>query len=196
MRQRLIMIFVCSTVFLTFVQSNLNERVALRRQPKTIATDTMDTLFTEYQRRAAAYLSRPLFSGTPLTGEMLANSAKLTWQKYGVVIPVELALAQAQLETRLGTGGRAGHRTNPYNIGEWDNATMLRFKTTEHGVLAYYELLASRYFTGGRTEDDLFIQFMDKEGYYYATKEYGPAVKQTFMYIKSWIDGELAKSRA
>ena len=194
MRQRLIMIFVCSTVFLIFVRSTLIERDLARQHITNYATDTTDTLFTEYQRRAAAYLSRPLFSGTPLTGEMLAHCAKLTWQKYGVVIPVELALAQAQLETRLGTGGRAGHRTNPYNIGEWDNATKLGFKTTELGVLAYYELLASRYFTGGRTEDDLFIRFMDKEGYYYATAEYGPAVKEAFIYIKRWIDGELKKS--
>lgn len=195
MRQHLIMIFVCSTVSLTFVQSTLLERDLARQHTTHNAIDTMDTLFTEYQRRAVAYLSRPLFNGTPLTGEMLAHCAKLTWQRYGVVIPVELALAQAQLETRLGTGGRAGHRTNPYNIGEWDNATMLGFKTTEQGIMAYYELLASRYFTGGRTEEDLFIRFIDKEGYYYATAEYGQAVKSSFIYIREWIDRELKKSR-
>ena len=195
MRQRLIMIFVCSTVFLTFVQSGLNERSATRRQPTITAHDNMDTLFIEYSKRAAAYLSRPLFNGTPLTGEMLANCAKAAWQKHGVIIPVELALAQAQLETRLGTGGRAGHRTNPYNLGEWDGRTSPGFKTTELGVLAYYELLASRYFTGGRTENDLFVRFIDKEGYYYATAEYGPAVKETFIYIRGWIDKEMTKSR-
>lgn len=193
MRQRVIMIFVCSTVFLTFVRSTLLERDLARQHITNYAIDTADTLFTEYQRRAAAYLSRSLFIGTPLTGEMLANCAKVTWQKHGVVIPVELALAQAQLETRLGTGGRAGHRTNPYNLGEWDGRTSPGFKTTELGVLAYYELLASRYFTGGRTEWDLFVRFIDKEGYYYATEEYGPAVKQSYIYIRDWIDQELRK---
>ena len=194
MRQHLIMIFVCSTMFLSAISSNLNERHEANG-PQTVATDPTDTLFTEYRLRATAYLSRPLFTGTPLTGEMLAECAKLTWQRWRIIIPVELALAQAQLETRLGTGGRAGHRTNPYNIGEWDNYSGAGFKTTELGVMAYYELLASRYFTGGRTENDLFIQFIDKEGYYYATKEYGPAVKESYMYIKRWIDVEMAKRR-
>ena len=195
MRKRLIMIFVCSTVSLTFVQSTLLERDLARQHTTHNAIDTLDTdtLFTKYQRRAVAYLSRPLFNGTPLTGEMLAHCAKLTWQKHGVIIPVELALAQAQLETRLGTGGRAGHRTNPYNLGEWDGRTSSGFKTTEQGVMAYYELLASRYFTGGRTEEDLFILFIDKAGYYYATVEYGPVIKESFIYIRGWIDHELKK---
>ena len=190
MRQHLIMIFVCSTMFLSAIGSNLNERHEANG-PQTVAADSIDTLFTQYRLRATTYLSRPLFKGTPLTGEMLAECAKLTWQRWGVIIPVELALAQAQLETRLGTGGRLGHRTNPYNIGEWENETRITFKTTELGVMAYYELMASRYFTGGKTEEDLFIQFMDKDGYYYATKEYGPAVKQSYVFIKHWIDSNI-----
>jgi hypothetical protein len=189
------MIFVCSTMFLYAIKSDLIERQHAN-EPQIVATDSTDTLFNEYRLRATAYLSQPLFSGTPLTGEMLATCAKLTWKKWGVMIPLELALAQAQLETRLGTGGRAGHRTNPYNLGEWDTGTMGRgYKTTEQGVLAYYELLASRYFTGGRTEVDLFIDFIDKEGYRYATKEYGKYVKESFIYIKRWIDAKVAKSR-
>jgi hypothetical protein len=107
MRQHLIMIFVCSTMFLSTIGSNLNTR-AMANEPQIVtAVDPTDTLFTEYRLRATAYLSRPLFTGTPLTGEMLATCAKLAWQRWRVIIPVELALAQAQLETRLGTGGRA-----------------------------------------------------------------------------------------
>jgi len=191
MRQHLILIFVCFFVFLNLFKS----RNPVQAEDFEFAPDSTEIKFNEYRDRAELYLSRPIFRGTPMTGAMLANCAQQVWKEYGVLIPVELALAQAQMETKMGTGGRSGHHTNPYNLGEWADRTTLRFKTTEYGVMAYYDLLARRYLTGGKTVEDLYTKFIDKDGYLYAPIEYGPAIKKHVNQVKWWIDTNIQKER-
>jgi hypothetical protein len=195
MRQHLILIFVCFQFFLFTIQAIDTQRTAAETGFKP-AQDSIDLLFENYRQRASVYLSRPIFQNTPMTAEMMTNCARNTWQKYGTLVPVELALAQAQLETRMGTGGRSGHRTNPYNLGEWADRTTLWFKTTEYGVQAYYDLLARRYITGGKTVEDMYTCFIDKDGFYYAPPDYGPKIKVHVMQVKHWIDSYLEKTKA
>ena len=175
------LIFVCCLMFPSFIKSASIKKIEMHRVER-------DTLFDEYRDRAHRYLSRSIFNGTQMSGEMLASCAKHVYSKYGVFIPVELALAQAQLETRMGTGGRAGHKTNPFNLGEWADRSTLQFKTTEEGVMAYYDLLARRYFTGGRTLDDLYKCFIDIDGFYYGLPDYGQEIKKHVQFVQYWLD--------
>ena len=54
----------------------------------------------KYKTQAQKYLDRPVFKGTPITGEALTNAAKATYEIHGTTVPLRLALAQAQQEVQ------------------------------------------------------------------------------------------------
>src|SRR3989338_6324228 len=127
---------------------------------------TTESFWQYYERQADDYLAR--FKGTPLTGDMLARASERVYQETGILVPVELALAQAQQETSMGTKGR-NPRTNPFNIGAIDNgATLWHFGSTYEGVLAYYQLIVDDYLNG-KSLGGLLENFVNKEGSRYAT---------------------------
>jgi flagellum-specific peptidoglycan hydrolase FlgJ len=139
-----------------------------------------------YQKHANKYLSRPTFEGTPLTGSMLADIAKDTLLKTGVLVPLELVLSQAQFETSMGRKGR-NPITNPFNVGEYDEGTKLKFKTTREGVQAYFNLIAKNYLKG-KTLDDLLTNFVNEQGNRYATdKAYEQKIKRQIDYIRKFL---------
>ncbi|MDD4953774.1 MAG: glucosaminidase domain-containing protein, partial [Candidatus Omnitrophica bacterium] len=121
-----------------------------------------------YETVAQTYLARR--KGTPLTGQMLADAAQKEWQNTGIEVPVELALAMGDLETKQGTVGREHHATNPWNVGEYDNKTVRVFATVEEGVGAYYHLMARNYLSA-RTPEELLADsgFVDVKGRRYAS---------------------------
>lgn len=148
-----------------------------------------DVMFEEYRKRADTYLSRDIFSGTPLSGEVLANGARNAYEKHGVLIPVELASSQAQFESSMGTEGLSA-KNNPFNVGEFDYGTHIRFKSTEDGVNAYFNLIARDYLKG-KTVDDLlaknsFVNYLGKR--YASTKDYEASIKDQMGFTQRWID--------
>lgn len=142
--------------------------------------DTIAEYFETYKIKCDQYLSD--FKNTPLTGEILAECAMETYIETGIIVPLELSLAQAQMESSLGTAGRSPV-TNPYNIGEWDSKTTMKFKTTKEGVKAYYNLMAKRYLNN-KTVDQLLNNFVDKDGWRYAGANYENIIKKQYFYIK------------
>lgn len=142
--------------------TNTARATALKKSPAPAAPD-----FGAYAQAAQTYLNRPVFQGTPLTGQMLAQAAAQVYKQTGTVVPVELALAQGQMESHMGTKGR-NPRTNPYNVGEFDAGTMQRFATPQDGVNAYYNLMANNYLKG-KTADDLRTNFVNTAGKRYAS---------------------------
>jgi hypothetical protein len=152
-----------------------------------------DSIFTDYKLRANIYLSQDNFKDSPITGDILSNSAKNTYDSTGIIIPLELVLAQAHWESNLGRAGRTP-KTNPFNIGEYDNITVMRFNSTHEGVQAYYDLIANRYLRC-KTIDELLNNFTDCDGFRYATsKTYENSIQSKYNYIRSWIDNQLIKN--
>jgi hypothetical protein len=148
-----------------------------------------------YRERGDIYLKRKRFIGTPMTGELLSRCAKKTYETYGVFIPVELALSQAQWESGMGRFGRSPV-TNPFNLGEYSNKTVLRYKTIEEGVQSYYDLIATNYLNyGKRTLKKVFdSNFRDKNGYCYASSDtYGERIEKQYNYIITYINNNLKK---
>jgi flagellum-specific peptidoglycan hydrolase FlgJ len=129
-----------------------------------------NNIWDSYQYWTDDYLKRPEFVGTPITGKMLRNAAEQSYHKYGVYVPWDIALAQGQLETRFGTdaSGRPNYRTNPFNVGEYDNGTKIIFPDTQSGVNAYYDLMARRYLKG-KDRDKLLNNFVNDKGNRYAS---------------------------
>jgi hypothetical protein len=147
-----------------------------------------DSLVWEtYKKRADIYLQR--FDGTPITGKILMLCAREAYSKYGVFIPVEFTLAQAQMESGMGRKGRSP-RTNPCNIGEYSDKTVLRYTSTYDGMRAYYKFICVNYLNyGKRTIYDLFDNFVDRRGYKYAaSKTYGERMERQYVFIIRFIN--------
>lgn len=145
--------------------------------------------FNQYASIAQKYLQRPIFRGTPITGQMLADAARNTYERTGKLIPVDLALAQGQLESHLGTRSKRGKNaiTNPYNVGEFDSGTKMKFNTTQDGVNAYYNLMANDYLKNS-TPDDLMYSFVNSEGNRYASNpDYENIIKKQREYISNYV---------
>ena len=145
-----------------------------------------------YRKRGDIYLSRGRFKPSPISGDILSDCARETYKTYGVFIPVELVLAQAQWESGMGLKGRSP-KNNPCNLGEYSNKTVLRYKSTKEGILAYYKLITTNYLDCGRkTIFDLFDnKFKDINGHKYAGSDtYGKRIKKQYHFIVKWIDNK------
>ena len=128
--------------------------------------------FQAYAVNAQNYLNRPIFKGTPLTGQMLAQAAQDVYNRTGTYVPPELALAQGQLETKLGKKTRSVN--NIFNVGETDKGGHIPYQNPQDSVNAYYNLMANHYLNKS-TPDDLRRNFVNDQGYRYASN---PAYEQ------------------
>ena len=133
----------------------------VRNQP--VAVKSVAPEITQYASDASKYLAR--YPKTPITGQMLASA----WDKAGrpKLDPI-YAVAQAAIESGAGIKGR-NPTTNPYNVGEFDKGTKMRFPNTEAGVNAYYNLMAKKYLGDQRSMSDLQNKFVDLQGRRYAS---------------------------
>ncbi len=149
--------------------------------------DSMKTFFDNYATAAQVYLDRDVFKGTPITGKILSTCAKNTYDSTGVIVPLELALSQAQWESGMGRFGKSAE-CNPYNIGEWDRGTMWKYSTTEKGVQAYFNLIAKDYLSN-KSVNQLLINFVNENGHRYASSpSYEKHIGGTYKDIKKWIE--------
>lgn len=147
-----------------------------------------DSIFNEYEIRASLYLIN--FPNTPIKPNMLRLAAYNVYDSIGIIVPVELALAQAQIESCMGTKGRSP-KNNPYNIGEWDNKTVTWMDSTYDGIESYYFLISNQYLKC-KSISDLFVDFSNCNGYRYASNlDYENLIRFQYSYIKRVIDKRL-----
>jgi len=150
----------------------------------------LNKLFDDYEKRVAAYLSRPNYKNSPLTAEMFSNGARKAYEKHGILIPAELALAQAQFESHFGTTGRSPVN-NPFNVGEYDDRTAMTFDSPQEGIDAYFDLMVTDYLSD-KTVEELLNNFVNKDGKRYASnRKYESDIKNQYEYNKKWIDKNL-----
>lgn len=149
-----------------------------------------DSLFNDYKIRADIYLDQPQFKTSPLNGSILSYCARKAYDSTGIIVPVELVLAQAQIESGMGIYGRSPI-TNPFNLGEYESRTVMRFKTTYEGVQEYYYIMCNDYLKC-RNIDQLFVNFKNCSGYNYATDRYPLIIKGQYRYINKWINDRLS----
>lgn len=145
--------------------------------------------FQQYADKADFYLKREVFKGTPLTGQMLANSAQQAYLQTGVLVPVQLALAQGQFESHFGTdkNSKRDFINNPFNIGAQDKGNTMKFGSTSEGVDAYYKTMASDYLS---TKDvtTLLKDFTNMDGNRYASnKNYESDISKQMTFIDKFI---------
>lgn len=94
---------------------------------------------------------------------------------------IKFALAQGQLESHFGTTGTARKTNMVWNVGAYDNKSAQEIindknKNTasshpDDSIEPYIKLLYSTYLVDGKTEKDMFINYVDKNGKRYASNE-------------------------
>lgn len=93
-------------------------------------------------------------------------------------IDVRFAMAQAQVESHFGTKGIAAKTNIVWNVRTYDNTTadeMIsngnKYSHPDHSIEPYLKLLSSDYLINGKTEEDMFIEFVNSAGNRYASNE-------------------------
>jgi flagellum-specific peptidoglycan hydrolase FlgJ len=87
-------------------------------------------------------------------------------------LDIKFLLAQGQLESQFGTKGIAVRTNSVFNIGTFDDGTILyRYKNPNHSLEPYAQLIKNKYAINGKTEYDLlkYKQFKDARGKRYAS---------------------------
>lgn len=94
--------------------------------------------------------------------------------KYGV--DVRFAMAQAEVESHFGTKGIAAKTNIVWNVKTYDNLTaddMIKsgnaYKHPDSSIEPYLKLLVNDYLVDGKTEEDMFVNFVNANGNRYAT---------------------------
>jgi len=147
-------------------------------------------------KKYAAICDKFLAVRTPnplgITGNMLADGAKLAFQRYHKYVPPELALAQLTAEGGIGNGNMNSVPVvtkNPFDIANTEKSSK-SYGRVEDGINAYYSLIARDYLGKGKTAQDLTQNFVNKGNQRYATEEayenvVGSIVKQVNRISKS-----------
>lgn len=143
-----------------------------------------DSIFATYKSDADLFLSREIFKGTPISGEILVNCAKRVYDSTNIIVPLELVLAQAQLESGMGKAKNSVYKNNFFGIMNGGN--LKRFKTVEDGVEGYYILISTKYLRC-KSIDELLRNFINCSGKRYASGTYESNIKRQYHIIKSWI---------
>ena len=140
--------------------------------------------YSAYRKICDNYIATRNPSG-PITGTMMADSAKMAMERYRKYIPPELALAQITVEGGLATDyTNKPHRTkNPFNVGQNKKISNPQ-PTYQAGIDLYYSLIARRYMTNGKTASDLIRDFKNDEGSAYAEAGYESAVTSLIASIR------------
>jgi hypothetical protein len=139
--------------------SQMNENI-----PKTYE-DSLYIEYIDYRFKADSMLSK---YNSKITGEMLAEGWLETKREYSVDVPLELALAQAQLESSFGNSRLALVNKNPYNI--MGKGGFAKYSSMNEGVKAYYKLMATNYLRC-KSKDELLRNFTNCNGHRYASSD-------------------------
>lgn len=94
-------------------------------------------------------------------------------------VDVRFAMAQGQAESHFGTTGVAAKTNMVWNVRAYDGKSAEQIKATESkdyhpdhpdfSIEPYLKLLTNNYLVDGKTEQDMFISFTDKNGKRYAS---------------------------
>lgn len=118
-------------------------------------------------------------------------------------IDVRFAMAQGEIESHFGTAGVAAKTNSVWNVKAYDgrsaddmNASGDGFSHPDHSIEPYLQLLKKSYLVNGKTEEDMFVNFVSSSGHRYASsKTYEVAMLSTFNKIndKTKLDELLVK---
>lgn len=129
----------------------------------------IDSLHVELVQHTNEYISKR-FPKSKLTGEALVTACI----KHD--FDICFALAQAEIESGLGTAGKAAKTNSPWNVGAYDSRTAHQMNKLGYGyshpdqsIEPYIKLVKTKYLGSKRTIHDLMNRYTTLSGYRYAS---------------------------
>ena len=108
-------------------------------------------------------------------------------------IDIIFVLAQGQIESHYGTRGIAAKTNSVFNVHSFDdvsadqiNKSGKGYKHPDFSVRPYLDLLQRKYLVDGKTERDMFSNFVDSNGNRYASADnYEQSLMNTYLKISN-----------
>jgi len=168
----------------------INQEPGLMDQLNSIMNPSTSKFnYARYRDAAAKYLGRDIFKGTPLTPDDIANAAQEFYNKTSYEYPLDLLLAQGQMESKLGKTLKSQH--NYFNIGNTDEGAIKKFPSAKSSVLEYMNLMYNDYLDKGKKSPDDLLKpngFVNYRGNRYASNpKYESDLAQQRTFIKKHI---------
>lgn len=163
-----IAISISGTTFTHYI-SDKHETMEYISTKDTANINPSDSIRTELVRATNEYISRN-FPKSKLTGEALVTAC----EKHD--FDLCFALAQAEIESHLGTAGKAKRTNSPWNVHAWDGRSAQQMNKMGYGyshpdqsIEPYIELVKSKYLGTKRTIYDLMKNYVTLSGKRYAS---------------------------
>lgn len=150
------------------------------------STTLLDSIRAELIKETAEYIHRK-FPNSKLSAEVLVAKC----EEYG--FDICFAIAQAEIESHLGTAGLASKTNSVWNIGAYDgrshhtmNELGLSYEHPDESIEPYIITVRERYLGTDRTIQDLMKQYVDRYGRRYASNpNYEDSLARKYRYIWS-----------
>lgn len=182
-------ILAISSVCVSFAQQEPNiptehETIELISTKDTVIINPSDSIRNELVQATNDYISQR-FPKSKLTGEALVMAC----EKHD--FDLCFALAQAEIESGLGTAGKAKRTNSPWNVHAWDSRSAQQMNKMGYGyshpdqsIEPYIELVKSKYLGTKRTIHDLMKNYVALSGHRYAADpNYERSLKSTYRRI-------------
>lgn len=177
-----ILTLILSILLITSLSLNPKRGMVNNIEFRDIKDDTLANQYNVYKQVADSILCG---KNTKLSGQILADAWLLTKEKYGIDIPVTLALAQVKLESSYATSLLSVKKNNPYSLRNKSGYKI--YKNLSDGVNDYYKLMATRYLNCKKM-NELLKNFVSCQGYRFAgSKDYESSLKREISIINKKI---------
>ena len=173
-----------ASICTSFAQQEPVAEPVLIEQVSKDTINPSDSIRTELVQATNEYISQR-FPKSKLTGEALVMAC----EKHD--FDICFALAQAEIESGLGTAGKAKRTNSPWNVHAWDSRSAQQMNKMGYGyshpdqsIEPYIELVKSKYLGKKRTIHDLMTNYVAISGHRYAADpNYERNLKRTYKRI-------------
>ena len=148
------------------------EEYRLINYPFEVMKHEAELAYNEYKSKLVNVVKNYIDSVAP-TSSLNGYAIVENCEKYD--LDIKFVLAQGQIESHFGTTGMAAKTNSVFNVGAYDKLTVeqvngkFKYKHPDHSIEPYMKLLYKDYISGSKTELDLMVKYVNKNGQRYAS---------------------------